>query len=127
MKIDGTPYRAIWVDEDRWAVRIIDQTLLPHRFETVRLTSLEDAARAIEIMQVRGAPLIGVTAAYGMCLALRQDSSELGPQPSQRPPPANAPDRHQSALGPGSDAQRNASYAGSRTARCLLFADSSHL
>ena len=76
MKIDGTPYRAIWVDEDRWAVRIIDQTLLPHRFETVRLTSLEDAARAIEIMQVRGAPLIGATAAYGMCLALRQDSSD---------------------------------------------------
>ncbi len=78
MKVDGTPYRSIWLSSDGWAAEIIDQTLLPHRFETVRLESLEDAARAIEIMQVRGAPLIGATAAYGMCLALRQDPTEDG-------------------------------------------------
>ncbi len=76
MKIDGTPYRSIWLAEDGWAAEIIDQTVLPHRFETVRLETLEDAARAIEIMQVRGAPLIGATAAYGMCLALRADASD---------------------------------------------------
>ncbi len=76
MKIDGTPYRSIWVADDGWAAEIIDQTVLPHRFETVRLESLEDAARAIEIMQVRGAPLIGATAAYGICLALRADASD---------------------------------------------------
>ncbi len=76
MRVDGTPYRSIWLAEDGWAAEIIDQTLLPHRFETVRLETLEDAARAIEIMQVRGAPLIGATAAYGMCLGLKADASD---------------------------------------------------
>lgn len=76
MKIDGTPYRSIWLAEDGWAAEIIDQTVLPHRFEIARLETLEDAARAIEIMQVRGAPLIGATAAYGICLALRADPSD---------------------------------------------------
>jgi len=76
MKIDGTPYRTIWLDDDGWAVRVIDQTLLPHRFETIRLTSVEDAAGAIRDMVVRGAPLIGATAAYGVCLAARADPSD---------------------------------------------------
>ncbi|MEM8689909.1 MAG: S-methyl-5-thioribose-1-phosphate isomerase [Pseudomonadota bacterium] len=76
MKIDGTPYRSIWLADDGWAAQIIDQTVLPHTFQTVRLETLEDAARAIEIMQVRGAPLIGATAAYGICLALRADASD---------------------------------------------------
>ena len=76
MRVDGTPYRSIWLAEDGWAAEIIDQTVLPHKFETVRLENLEDAARAIEIMQVRGAPLIGATAAYGMCLGLKADSSD---------------------------------------------------
>ena len=57
---------------------MIDQTLLPHRFATVRLTTGEDAARAIKTMQVRGAPLIGATAAYGLALALRADASDEG-------------------------------------------------
>ncbi len=78
MKVNGTHYRTIWLEEDEWAVRIIDQTLLPHAFETVRLETIEDAARAIETMQVRGAPLIGATAAYGVCLGLRHDPSEEG-------------------------------------------------
>jgi methylthioribose-1-phosphate isomerase len=57
-------------------VSIIDQTELPHRFVVARLQSLEEAARAIETMQVRGAPLIGATAAYGICLALRDDGAD---------------------------------------------------
>ena len=78
MKINGKAYRAIWLAPDGWGVEIIDQTRLPHRFETVALASCEDAARAIVTMQVRGAPLIGATAAYGVCLALRQDASDAG-------------------------------------------------
>jgi methylthioribose-1-phosphate isomerase len=69
MKVNGTHYRSIWLNEDGWRVDIIDQTRLPHEFEIVTLETVEDAARAIEVMQVRGAPLIGATAAYGMCLA----------------------------------------------------------
>ena len=76
MKIDGVHYRTIWVAEDGWSVEIIDQTKLPHEFRTVRLRSADDAARAIKDMVVRGAPLIGATAAYGICLALRDDPSD---------------------------------------------------
>ncbi|MGP1397081.1 MAG: S-methyl-5-thioribose-1-phosphate isomerase [Inquilinaceae bacterium] len=76
MKIDGVAHRTIWPDAGRQWVGIIDQTVLPHRFETVRLVTVEDAARAIEDMQVRGAPLIGATAAYGMALAVRDDASD---------------------------------------------------
>ncbi len=75
MKVDGVPYRTIWLDDDGWSVRIIDQTELPHAFTTVRLASCAEAAHAITSMQVRGAPLIGATAAYGMALALRADAS----------------------------------------------------
>lgn len=76
MKVDGVPYRTIWLDTDGRSVRIIDQTLLPHEFEIVTLRTVEDAAQAIRGMQVRGAPLIGATAAYGICLALRADPSD---------------------------------------------------
>jgi len=76
MKIDGTHYRTIWVNEDGWSVEVIDQTKLPHEFETLRLASADDAARAIKDMVVRGAPLIGATAAYGICLAMREDCSD---------------------------------------------------
>ncbi len=76
MKVNGKPMRSIWIEPDGWTVGIIDQTLLPHRFVTLRLASLEDAARAIKTMQLRGAPLIGAAAAYGLCLALRADSSD---------------------------------------------------
>ena len=76
MKVDGRATRSIWVEADGWSVGVIDQTRLPHRFATVRLASLDDAARAIRTMQVRGAPLIGATAAYGVCLALRADASD---------------------------------------------------
>src|SRR5258708_35662334 len=76
MKVDVTHYRTIWIEADGATVGAIDQTKLPHRFATIRLTSLEDVARAIVTMQVRGAPLIGVAAAYGVCLALRADASD---------------------------------------------------
>jgi len=76
MKIDGKDTRTIWVESDGGSVRIIDQTLLPHRFATALLRTLSDAARAIKTMQVRGAPLIGATAAYGVWLALREDASD---------------------------------------------------
>ena len=78
MKIDGVPYRTIWPDDDGRGVRIIDQTRLPHEFATVRLETAGDAARAISDMLVRGAPLIGATAAYGIALAMRDDPSDAG-------------------------------------------------
>jgi methylthioribose-1-phosphate isomerase len=74
MRIDGTTYRTIWIDPtDGWSVLIIDQTRLPWRLEFVRLTDGEQAFRAIRGMQVRGAPLIGATAAYGLALSVRRD------------------------------------------------------
>ena len=79
MRVDGTSYRTIWTTSPqggRLAVEIIDQTQLPHRFATRRLATLEDAAVAIADMQVRGAPLIGVTAAYGLALAMQADPSD---------------------------------------------------
>ena len=76
MKVQGTPTRTIWLNDDGWSVGIIDQTKLPHRFETVTLESLADVAAAIEDMLVRGAPLIGATAAYGVALAMGKDISD---------------------------------------------------
>jgi len=76
MKVNGAHTRTIWLEADRWSVGIIDQTVLPHRYATLRLTTLEQAAHAIKSMQVRGAPLIGAAAAYGLCLALRADASD---------------------------------------------------
>ena len=76
MKVDGKSTRTIWLEPDGWSVGIIDQTALPHRFATLRLTALDDMVRAIKSMQVRGAPLIGAAAAYGMCLALCADPSD---------------------------------------------------
>ena len=76
MLVDGTKRTTIWLDEPSRDVLVIDQVLLPHRFETMRLATVGDAARAIKDMHVRGAPLIGVTAAYGMALAMRADPSD---------------------------------------------------
>ena len=77
MRIDGVPYRTIWIDpDDGWSVRIIDQTKLPWTLDIVRLTDVAQAAHAIRSMQVRGAPLIGATAAYGMVLAMQADGSD---------------------------------------------------
>src|SRR6185369_16636760 len=75
MKVDGKQTRTIWVEADR-SIGTIDQTLLPHRYTTIRLDTGEDAARAIKTMQLRGAPLIGAAAAYAMALAAKQDASD---------------------------------------------------
>ena len=75
MKISGTHYRTIWATAVG-TVRVIDQSRLPFEFATLDLETLDDAARAIRNMVVRGAPLIGATAAYGMALALRPDASD---------------------------------------------------
>jgi methylthioribose-1-phosphate isomerase len=79
MKVNNVPTRTIRPDPDHGSVVIIDQTALPHAYREARLASLEDAAHAIRSMQVRGAPLIGVTAAYGLALALsrRDDDATL--------------------------------------------------
>jgi methylthioribose-1-phosphate isomerase len=76
MKINGKAYRTIWLTADGWSVEVIDQTRLPHAFSVIPLKSAEDAARAILTMQVRGAPLIGATAAYGIAMAIREDASD---------------------------------------------------
>jgi len=78
MKINGNAYRTIWLAPDGWSVEIIDQTRLPHALAVIPLRSMEDAARAILTMQVRGAPLIGATAAYGLAMAIREDASDEG-------------------------------------------------
>lgn len=76
MKIRGFPYRTIWPSSDGAAVEIIDQTLLPHAFEVRRLATVSDIAQAIKTMQVRGAPLIGATAAYGVALAMQESGDD---------------------------------------------------
>ena len=121
MQVAGRPYRSIWLDEDGWAVRIIDQTLLPHDFRVLRLEGLEDAEVAIRDMQVRGAPLIGATAAYGLALALRGRADETWLEEAcarllaTRPTAVNlrwALDRAKAALLPLAESERpGAAYA----------------
>ena len=76
MNVNGRPMRTIWLAEDGCSVEIIDQRLLPHELVILRLATRDDAARAIKDMAVRGAPLIGATAAYGMALAVADDASD---------------------------------------------------
>lgn len=76
MNINGKAMRTIWVKPDGFPVEIIDQTALPHDVKIVALKTSDDAAYAIQAMLVRGAPLIGVTAAYGVALAMREDASD---------------------------------------------------
>ncbi|MFQ5548501.1 MAG: S-methyl-5-thioribose-1-phosphate isomerase [Woeseia sp.] len=76
MKVRGQAYRTIWVAENSETVRVIDQTRLPHDFVIAELDTVEQAVHAIKHMLVRGAPLIGATAAYGLCLAMRKDPGD---------------------------------------------------
>ncbi len=78
MKIGGRAYRTIWLNADGSSVDVIDQRWLPHEFRIATLRGLDDAATAIRDMWVRGAPLIGATAAYGVALAMRDDPSDAG-------------------------------------------------
>jgi methylthioribose-1-phosphate isomerase len=76
MKVDGRHFRSIWLEPDGWSVGAIDQRRLPHEFIVARWTSADDAGEAIRSMLVRGAPLIGAAAAYGVALAMRADASD---------------------------------------------------
>src|ERR1700743_2258816 len=76
MKVEGKHIRSIWLEPDGWTVSAIDQRRLPHDFVVARLTTCDAAADAIRSMLVRGAPLIGATAAYGVALAMRADGSD---------------------------------------------------
>jgi methylthioribose-1-phosphate isomerase len=72
MKIEGKNYKTIWFENN--LVKIIDQTKLPHKFEIKELKTCNDAVNAIKIMEVRGAPLIGATAAYGLVLSILENN-----------------------------------------------------
>ena len=76
MKVDGRHFRSIWLEADGWSVGAIDQRRLPHEFVVARIENVDAAAEAIRAMLVRGAPLIGATAAYGIALAMRADPSD---------------------------------------------------
>jgi len=80
MNYQGKRWRTIWrnVDDASGSIGVIDQRLLPHEFKTLTLRTMDDCAEAIRNMTVRGAPLIGATAAYGVCFALRDDPSDAG-------------------------------------------------
>ena len=74
MRIEGKEYRTIWFENN--VVKIIDQTKLPHQFVIKELKTVKDAINAIKIMEVRGAPLIGATAAYGLALAVQENNDQ---------------------------------------------------
>ena len=76
MRVGGKPFRTIWLNGDSGPVNVIDQTRLPHEFAIVPIQKVFETAHAIKTMQVRGAPLIGVTAAYGLALAMRDEPSD---------------------------------------------------
>ena len=127
MKIHGQHYRTIWLGDDGRSVEIIDQTKLPHVFETAQLTTVEDAGRAILTMQVRGAPLIGATACYGVALAMRADPSDANLANSleflakQRPTAVNlrwALDEMRKVLAPLTPAEREAAAYRRATDNC---------
>ena len=76
MKVKGKNYKSIWLDKKKLVVVVIDQRLLPHKFKLLYLRNIKDVKKAIKNMVVRGAPLIGVTAAYGIYLSMKKDSSD---------------------------------------------------
>ena len=76
MRIAGKNYKTIWFNEKNNLVQIIDQTKLPHSFEIITLSNIDDAVKAIKDMKVRGAPLIGGAAAYGIYLAMKENPSD---------------------------------------------------
>ncbi|CAM8404963.1 COG0182 Predicted translation initiation factor 2B subunit, eIF-2B alpha/beta/delta family [Candidatus Methylopumilus universalis] len=76
MKVNGEDFQTIWLDSTESIIHIIDQTKLPHHFTTKPLHSLDEVINAIKNMEVRGAPLIGVTAAFGIAFAMKNNSSD---------------------------------------------------
>ncbi|MCP2218472.1 MULTISPECIES: S-methyl-5-thioribose-1-phosphate isomerase [Bradyrhizobium] len=124
MKVDGRHFRSIWLEPDGWSVGAIDQRRLPHEFIVAKLTTADEAGEAIRSMLVRGAPLIGATAAYGMALAVRADASDAALERAgrmllaTRPTAVNlkwAVDEMQRALAPlAASARAEAAYARAR-------------
>ncbi|MBR1162937.1 S-methyl-5-thioribose-1-phosphate isomerase [Bradyrhizobium elkanii] len=124
MKVDGRHFRSIWLEPDGWSVGAIDQRRLPHEFIVAKLTTADEAGEAIRSMLVRGAPLIGATAAYGMALAMRADASDAALERAgrmllvTRPTAINlkwAVDEMQRALVPlAASARAEAAYARAR-------------
>ena len=76
MKVKGKNYRSIWLDKKKSIVVVIDQRQLPHQFKLLYLKNIKEIKKAIKEMVVRGAPLIGVTAAYGIYLSMKKDPSD---------------------------------------------------
>ena len=76
MRVKGKNYKSIWLDKKKLVVVVIDQRLLPHQFKLLYLKNIKDVKKAIQNMVVRGAPLIGVTAAYGIYLSMKKDPSD---------------------------------------------------
>ena len=99
MKVNGTHYRSIWYDFDSSSVKIIDQRWLPHDFRIVALESLDDFVIAIRDMWVRGAPLIGATAAYGIAIKMVHDSSDTSLNKAYESFKRDTPNGYKSALG----------------------------
>jgi methylthioribose-1-phosphate isomerase len=121
MKIDGTHYRSLWWNADDAVLEIIDQRWLPHEFRIIPVQTMQDFADAIYEMRVRGAPLIGATAAYGMALAMAEDPSDSNMDAAwaylekTRPTAINlrwALDRCRSALRPLAEGDRAAAALG---------------
>jgi Predicted translation initiation factor 2B subunit, eIF-2B alpha/beta/delta family len=75
MRIEGKNYKTIWFDKNLKNVKIIDQTKLPHEFKIKELETVKDSINAIKVMEVRGAPLIGATAAFGIVLAIKENNN----------------------------------------------------
>ena len=109
MNYQGKRWRTIWRNPDD-TVGVIDQRLLPHQFQTLTLRTMEECAEAIRNMTVRGAPLIGATAAYGMCLAMRDDPGDADSAAAYNPAP-DPPHGGQSPLGARPDAGRRRAAA----------------
>ena len=122
MKVDGQPTRTIWLEPDGWTVSAIDQRRLPHEFIIATLTSLEAAAESIRSMLVRGAPLIGATAAYGMALAMHADASDAALDARLRHAARHAADRDQSEMGARRDALACCSRCRRPSARAAAYA-----
>jgi methylthioribose-1-phosphate isomerase len=125
MNVQGKHYRSLWWDEAESALEIVDQTALPHAFLVVSLRTLDEVCEAIRSMRVRGAPLIGVCAAYGLAIALREDASPQGQKRAAaallatRPTAINlrwALDRVQSAIASSNDPAKDALACATRLA-----------
>ena len=82
MKVNGKSYKTLWVENN--VVKIIDQTKLPFEFKIIELGDLKSFCEAISFMRVRGAPLIGVTAAFGMAISLSKDPSDINIEESHK-------------------------------------------